>query len=396
VVDLAKLPALEVLGAAELVNGEPFAGSAEAVWPKADVLVWVTQQANYWWGWADVAWGGPGLIRGMPWGPWMPWGSGEAKLYALNVNSASTPQLLSQVSLTSSNGWANFSKPFVADNAVFLSRQFTETTITGTNYMVTTNIQDVVDSSGSGTGGSPGDSADTKPEPVGDSTTPPERPSDPIKIPVVVTNEIPIYVSKQITFLEVIDYTAPASPVQRQPVTIPGTLRGLSHNGALLYLVGYKFDTESVTDGQEWLHACAYDGVAATLVASQPLPVEWPHALLVHDARIFITRPESEKTGPRALEIWTLAETGQFVKANERNLASNATLLHAVGDVLIVQEEMGLEIFDLPVPGEAPVAAADSPVGCIGWNLEMAAGSKADGLWLPMDVYGLYHIDLVR
>ena len=39
-------------------------------------------------------------------------------------------------------------------------------------------------------------------------------------------------------YLNVVDYTAPANPVLRPPVTVPGTLQGLAHEGALLYFRG--------------------------------------------------------------------------------------------------------------------------------------------------------------
>ena len=34
------------------------------------------------------------------------------------------------------------------------------------------------------------------------------------------------------------------------------------------------------------------------------------------------------------------------------------------------------------------------PAGCVGYNLENAEGAAARGLWLPLGIYGVYHVAL--
>lgn len=394
IIDLTKLPALEMVGSAELTSSEVFNGSAEPAWPKEDVLVWVTQQPNYWRGWWPLVGGGGGVadigFRGI-WFP--PVGYGDSRLYAVDVSAPAAPRFVSEVSLKSTNGWASFSEPFAAENSVFISRQITETLVTGTNLVVVTNVDWVIEPRVVPPSTATPDA--TQPPPAPDVSVIIGSDGEKVARSLVVTNEQLVYTSRQVTFLEVIDYTAPATPLLREPITIPGALRGLGLNGALLYLVGYKFDTESVTDGTEWLHACAYDGVACHLVDSTALPAQWPRALLVRQPEVYITRPQTDQAG-RAVEVWVLDEKGRFVRRAERGLAANATMLGAVGDLLVVQEENGLELFDLNRPTELPPLGASGSLGCVGANIDNAAGSAQEGLWLPLDFYGLYHVPIKR
>jgi alpha-tubulin suppressor-like RCC1 family protein len=216
-----------------------------------------------------------------------------------------------------------------------------------------------------------------------------------IKMPlsITVTNEQPIYTSRQLSYLDVVDFTAPANPVVRAPITIPGALQGVSHQGAVVYLLGPGLN-KAADDGREWLHACAYDGVACYLVDSHPLPEQWPHPLLVNAPDIFVARPEVEKVAARGLEVWRLSDAGKFTKINDEALASNASTLQTVGDLLITQEDTGLEVFSLQQAGQLLRAGLGAPSGCLGWSIESAAGSSADGLWLPLGLYGVEHISL--
>ncbi len=361
VVDVTRLPALEWLGTAGFETGEVFAGSAQPLWPKAGVLVWVSQ-ASHWgpWLYADAT-----LWRGS--GRWYPWyRNGEVKIYSVDTSNAAAPRFLSEVALGgTTNRWGSFSQPFVADGAVFLSEQFTEATITGTNFVVRTNVVRM---------------GDEKADPP-----PPES-------LVTVTNAELVYTSRQVTWLHVVDYAAPATPVARKPITVPGALRGVSKDGALLCLVGYRLDTEELSDGQEWLHACSYDGVASYLVDSMPLAKEWPHAVLTQDRSIYVTRPRTGDTAPAAMEVWTLNDSAKLAKLNERALAANANGLYAISDLLVADEEGGMEFFDLTQPSELPRLGKGAVSGCYGVDLGAAAGSRKDGLWLPMDLYGVIQI----
>ena len=391
VVDTTKLPAIEVISSVELVTGQSFIGSAEPVWPKPDLLVWVAQQSGYWGPWIytiDFA-GDMMIMPGLRGGFWRPFPSyGESTLYAVDTSDPLAPRFVSEVALGGANTWGSFSKPQVADGSVFLSEQFTETIITGTNQILVTNVVYVL-TNGVITSAD-GDYVEVDGTKGADGNW--------VKVPqsIILTNTQPVYASRQISWLHVVDYAAPSTPVLRKPVTIPGALRGLSPDGALLYLVGYELDSEQITDGVEWLHACAYDGVACHLVDSTPLSKEWPHAILVAHPHAFVSRPQSGETISRALEIWTINESARFQKLHERPVAANVHTLHRVGDLLVAQEETGLELFDATRPTELPRVGASGPFGCLGWNVEAATGSLNEGLWLPLDLYGVYQVRIER
>jgi hypothetical protein len=63
---------------------------------------------------------------------------------------------------------------------------------------------------------------------------------------------------------------------------------------------------------------------------------------------------------------------------------------------LVLQEDTGLEAFDLNRPADLPLIGAETPSGCLGWNLEATAGSQQDGLWLPLNDYGVDHLPIQR
>jgi alpha-tubulin suppressor-like RCC1 family protein len=220
-----------------------------------------------------------------------------------------------------------------------------------------------------------------------------------VKIPqsTIVTNIAPVYTTREVYYLHVVDYTAPATPVARQPITVPGALRGVSQNGALVYLLGYNVqaDPSAIPDGTEWLHACAYDGVSCFLVDSHPLKLS-PHAVLVSDPYVFITRPDVDKTTTRALETWTLASAGKFTQLSERPLGAVASSLFAFNDLLVAQEDNGLELFDLTKPSELPLIGQGSPSGCVGWSLDQGFGSSQVGFWLPLGLYGTQEIEVKK
>ena len=66
----------------------------------------------------------------------------------------------------------------------------------------------------------------------------------------------------------------------RQPVNIPGTLEGISHQGSVLYTIGTHWTTNQATAWTQFLDASAYDGVAAHLIDSLALPTTWPLPVL--------------------------------------------------------------------------------------------------------------------
>jgi hypothetical protein len=396
VIDVSGLPELALLSTAVLKTEGSYIGTADPVWPQADLLVWVAQQGwswGPWWGWGGVT-DDVMPIRGGFWSPWSWYQSGPAKLFAVDVRDPARLEFASELELNTADGWPSFSKPYTADQLVYLSQQRTEVLTISTNYIVVTNVTYIVVTNNV----TEPDYVEPPPPDSDKDPGPPPTPPGGERIPVytVTTNAYPVYTWRRVSELRVIDYTAPAAPLERKPISIPGELRGLSHDGALLYLVGHDLAAKDVTDGADWLHACAYDGASAFLVDSHPLPRSWPRSLLVREPYIFIARPAVETTSSRAIEVWTLSAGGKFTRLGESALASNAYRMQRVNDLLAVQGEHGIEVFDLSRPVELPLVGRGGPSGCLGWNLDHASGSMRDGLWLPLGLYGSYLIEIER
>jgi hypothetical protein len=352
-VDLSGLPALSVLGQTAVATS-PLGWNAELepLWPKPDVLVWVGGGNNYWWWgpWDVIALGGPSFAGGWYWPSRQPGGGG--RLFAFNVSSNAAPTWLSEVDLTT-NSWYSFSKPSGAGELLYLSHQsFVEFTITNLDGIVT----DV---------------------PLG--------------------RDVPWPTGFQRSFLDVVDYADPRQPTVRPPVSIPGSLQGISHSGELLYTVGFDRSSTNLYEGSEALAASAYDGVSAHLVASLSLSNVWPHPVLVSGTNVFLGRAEfSYGTNvPSKLETWTLSSAGKFAQLGSVKLPAYTSDLVAFPGLLAAQLDWArVFVFDRSDPaalrpvGEGPLA------GCLGFDLRRADAAPARALWLPLDAYGVTTITL--
>ncbi|MBI2929351.1 MAG: beta-propeller domain-containing protein [Verrucomicrobia bacterium] len=207
----------------------------------------------------------------------------------------------------------------------------------------------------------------------------------------VTTNEVPIHTYVQRSFLDVVDYAAPDEPLVRTPVNIPGALRGLGHNGDLLYTVGSHW-TDGPQDWTEWLDVSAYDGVAAYLVDSLALPREWPRPLLLHRGAVLIGRSARDTNEVNAVEAWALSAAGKLVRARSTNLPSAANVIAAFGDLVVVQTPNRLELFDATDPLDLKSVGSGGLSSCLGFSLDAADGALERGLWLPLGDYGVRRV----
>jgi hypothetical protein len=341
------------------VSSDDFFGSSlDPLWVRPDLLVWMGGGQYF------VPWlGGPVAARpvggiavdvaiGRPW-----WGGyGGGLFFAFNVSNPATPAFASEVNLTSTGNWWSFSSGFTADGLVYVSHQASE-------FLEGVEIPN-----------------QSKPVPPPSDTKPGEP--DPVPPPVG------IWVTRY--YLDVIDYSDAKNPTLRKPVNIPGVLRGLSHNGAILYTVGSHWDANWITDWSEWLDASAYDGVAASLVTSAPLK-DWPHPLLVKDENIFIGRakPSDGTDAVAQLEVLKLDETGKFSQVSSTKLDSNASDLAIFGDLLAVQEDRQIGLFDASNPSALVLRGGGQAEGCLWYDLRNADGTLGSGLWVPLNEYGV-------
>jgi hypothetical protein len=260
---------------------------------------------------------------------------------AFDVSNPTSPAFRSEVNLAT-NGWWSFSQPFVNGTHVYLSHNRSE----------------------------------------------------------VVTNaDNPNGLWLERSELDVVDYADPASPTVRTPVSIPGSLQGLSHEGELLYTVGTHWDTNNMTDWTQWLDASAYDGVAAHLVDSLALPDYWSRPVLVLDTNIFIGRsgysPYPTNVVTPKLETWSLSDAGKFTLNGSVTLGQPANTFIGRSGLLAVQEnDNSIDVFDDSNPGTLSLLRHDQPTGCLWYDLNHADGNRAQGLWLPFGIYGVSEVGL--
>ena len=148
VVDLIGLPALTVVGQTQVPTADEFQGEWQALWPKPGLLVWKSTASYYlplyrYSPVADFAPGGMisiGIAGGGLWwpGPW--WGGGPLGLIAFDVTEASEPKFVSHLKLANTQGWGEPAQAYAANGLVYSSHREYETLVTGTNYVVVTNL----------------------------------------------------------------------------------------------------------------------------------------------------------------------------------------------------------------------------------------------------------------
>ena len=341
ILDVSHLPSISILGQTSTTLDNPGWGSSwSALWPKNDVLVWAGGATYYLWAMPVNGGAAPGI--GIVGGGFYPWwgGFGGGQLIAFDVHTPATPAFDSYVSLTTNNWW-DFSQPFCSSTRVYLSHA---------ESLVVTNS--------------------------------------------TYTNGIWI----QNNLLDVVDYADPLAPTLRTPVSIPGTLQGLSHEGELLYTTGTHWDPNTGTDWTQWLDASAYDGVAAHLVASQALPDSWPHPVLVVDTNILVGHSGYSSTTTNVtahqLETWRLLDSGTFNLIGGVTLNQPANVLVERNGLLMAQETDGsLALFDDTGPKLQPLTT-QQPSGCVWPDLNQADGGVTSGAWLPLGAYGVKEVDL--
>lgn len=212
-------------------------------------------------------------------------------------------------------------------------------------------------------------------------------------------------------FLNVIDFTDPENPTERQPVNIPGSLVGVGRGGALLYTQAPHWDEQTLkSDGLEWLDVSAYDGVSASLVDSIPLSSHWGNPILVDkdivyagspkDSLYYLSQAKAETPyDANTLTAYRLADAGSFEIISQTVLPGQARELRLRGDVLILrlsarayQEETWF--YDVSQPGKLVPLGAGSTPNCFGYNPMTADGSASGGLWAAGGDYGVSRISL--
>jgi hypothetical protein len=352
IVDLSDLPTLSVLGKTATTNSPFFGWSSEleSVWPRPDLLVWAVNNNHSEWGWGGSL---DGILSGSLVSPvwsrsFQPRGS-SGRLLAFDVSDNTAPTLLSDLNLAANGGW-NFSKTFATDGLVYLSHQaFAE--LESTNAVSETNI--------------------------------------------VILHPWPRF---QRSFLDVVDYADARQPAVRPPVNIPGMLQGISHQGELLYTVGFHRTSTNENDRAEALAVSAYDGVAAYLVDSLSLSNLSPHPILVSGTNIFLGNTQafaSSNLVSPTLETWTVSGTGDLTKLGSVTLVGSASdLISFPGLIAARLDANRVAVFDDSIPATLRQVGEGPSTGCILFNLRRGDAVATRELWLPLDAYGVIAIQL--
>jgi hypothetical protein len=197
--------------------------------------------------------------------------------------------------------------------------------------------------------------------------------------------------------LDVLDFADPAQPTARPAVGLPGQLAGLSPDGTLVYTLGSRraYRPEAA-DEDEAICASVYDGVSVYLVGQLPLPKAWPRPVRFDDrGRVILGRAFFDQDRIPVLEAWQFSNTGLFTLEASAACTEPASEITVFGNLLAVQGTTGrIRLFDATDPAQL-VPRGSSEAACGLWpSLNRTWGSLADGLWIPLDEYGLLHVPI--
>ena len=341
--DASNLPEIKQLSELKIPATNTWYGSFNPVWPKDDLLVWVTS--------------GGGYYRGLYMLDIMPgryyWGGSGGEMIAFNVAESTSPKLDSTLSLSSTNGYWNYSTAYSANGMIYISHQASEF------------IPDVL---------LPGQA---KPQPVITVDDKGNR----------ITNYPPvgIYVSKY--WLDVVDYADSTTPVIRPSINIPGQLIGVSHQGALLYTLGYHWDDNWKSDYTQFLDISAYDGVKASLVSSLKLIQSWPQPLIGSDGLVYLTQSTTNNTGQ--LEIWQLQDTAKLVRLKVVDTPATISSLRQWSSLMAVQMNYQIQLFNTT---SWSMVGGSKSAGYVWPDLSLADGEVGRGVWIPTGDYGVFSV----
>ncbi|HTI68839.1 MAG TPA: beta-propeller domain-containing protein [Candidatus Limnocylindria bacterium] len=193
-------------------------------------------------------------------------------------------------------------------------------------------------------------------------------------------------------FLEVIDFGDPASPVIRDPIELPGALKGISHGGNLAYTLREGWYNYSGTTND--LTALAYDGLSVSKVDSLPLP-NTPPIRVTATGAVYLARASSGTNSPATLETWAISTTGKFQRYSSVPSTLDIGQFDQFENLLVGSNGSSLSAFDVTSP-LSPSPLGVHSEGCIWYSLSQSAdGTVAGGLWIPRGDYGLLHPEFV-
>jgi hypothetical protein len=339
VLDLAALPELKVVGTTEArAESAGWIYDLNAFVPQPGVLVWSGGSSGWWrgpWAW-DIA----------PGGRWMPWwgGSSGGQFLAFDITNPSAPRFASFTQLAADGDFWGFSETFLANGLLYLSNQKSEFV----------------------------------PDPGAPDNAPPDQ---------VRGNWVTRY------FLSVVDFTDPANPTVRKPVSIPGQLAAVTHTGEVIYTTGYHWDALGQTDWTQFLDVLAYDGVEASLVTSQKLGDGWTAQVVTVADHLILGRYDSAKQVTR-LETWRLTEQGALIQVGLAEKPGYPNQLVRLDELVLFSSGQVITVWDATNPSTLKLAGQTDTDGCLYPTLGTGVARSGATLWLPLGDYGLMNLNL--
>jgi uncharacterized secreted protein with C-terminal beta-propeller domain len=345
--DLTQLPNLSAAASVQTdLEANSYVSDLRPLWPRDNLLIWANTMSFYPW----IFMGANTIVSDL----WRPWGGfgGASTFYAIDTSSPLSPESRATLNL-SSNAWS-MSKPLVANGLIYASHQ-------------SFDVVRLPMAPDSASDGSKGGATDT-------------------------TNTVQTTYDYSFTrnYLDVLDFSDPKDPVARKPVNIPGSLIGTSADGALLYTTGTHWTTNTPDAWIEWLDASAYDGIAAYLLDSVQLPVQWPHPITVFGTNICLGMP-STTNAPDQLRILALDSKGIFASQQTLKLENSAQQLEVAGKFLLLQTGTDLKLYTNSLNAIVP-AGSGIEASCNYYFQPNKASTDDSGAWLPLGDYGVLKI----
>ena len=313
-----------------------------------DGTVVMTRKAGYnWFFLDDVIWGGR----------FAPWGWGMSPLFiSMDVSDPAAVSLESQFAVESpvdpeSGSWVDYSEILWKDRMAFYSTQ--------SSRMV---------------------------EVTGDGKVNPET-GIPDPRQVWVTSHA----------LVKVDFTDPSTPTEHPPLTLPGRLVGLTHGGNILYTTGHTYSNEGEPNMREnAIHASAYDEVSVRLLDTYPVnSLPW-QTVTSNDALIYSEWNSDEQS--YYLHALTISSQGKIRNVSQLILPSWPQTLQERDGLVIgsfggTEGVMALDFSDLESP---EIIAKWTIQGCIYPNIQNLSGSRENGFWIPLGIYGIGFFDVTE
>ncbi len=348
-IDLSNAPELSVLGSIE-VESEPLGWNVNLTphWMNDETLVW-SGGGDYGYFMMDIAVPvGDAIGRGGFWGG----GAAGNRFLAIDVTDPVSPVFASELKLEDNNGWWGAGETLTANQLLYISHQSSE-------YIPGVQDEVFIDEEGN----------------------------------EVIKRQTGYWMQKH--YMNVVDYSDPYHPTLREEVDLPGALKGLSHQGSILYTVGYHYDELGRSDWSEWLDALAYDGVEAALIDSKALPTLWPHPVYIDTTGLVAIGSPGQNGSPHSLVTMKMDAQGVWKKLDQLTFDQPISQLRGYeGSLLIGQIQNSLVLIDTMDPSDLKQDEIVQNEGCIWFDLSLGVGSREAGVWIPLSDYGVFGVQL--